>query len=321
MAGALARLRVAGLPERVVIDASHDNSRKDHARQPAAAADVARQVAEGNDAIVGLMLESFLVAGRQEPGAGVPLVYGQSITDACMDWDTTSEVLERLALAVRGPARGMRIAVLGVGLIGGSIGLAAREHVEGAEVVGFGRDPERLRAAADLGAIDRAAGLARGGARGRLAVLRLRARSARLPELVRARARRRRRRLRGHRRRLDQAGAGRRDRRSALRRRPPDRRRRDRRRRARARRPVPGRRLVPDAAADVRRAALRAAAPLRGRRRRAAGGARPGDAHDRLVAVFSHLPHVLANVLASQAAGACSTRARRCATSGRASAT
>ena len=51
----------------------------------------------------------------------------------------------------------MRIAVLGVGLIGGSIGLAAKEHVEGAEVVGFGRDPERLRTAAELGAIDRAA--------------------------------------------------------------------------------------------------------------------------------------------------------------------
>ena len=52
----------------------------------------------------------------------------------------------------------MKIAVLGVGLIGGSIGLAAQEHVEGAEVVGFGRDPERLRAAAERGAIDRAAG-------------------------------------------------------------------------------------------------------------------------------------------------------------------
>jgi 3-deoxy-7-phosphoheptulonate synthase len=106
VAGALARLRVAGLPERVVIDASHDNSRKDHARQPAAAADVARQVAEGSDAIVGLMLESFLVAGRQEPTAGGPLVYGQSITDACMDWDTTSEVLEQLALAVQARRRG-----------------------------------------------------------------------------------------------------------------------------------------------------------------------------------------------------------------------
>ena len=51
----------------------------------------------------------------------------------------------------------VRIAVLGVGLIGGSIGLAAREHVEGAEVVGFGRDPERLRTAVERGAIDRAA--------------------------------------------------------------------------------------------------------------------------------------------------------------------
>jgi 3-deoxy-7-phosphoheptulonate synthase len=100
VADALAKLRAAGLPERVVIDASHDNSGKDHARQPAAAADVAEQVAAGNPAIVGLMLESFLVAGRQETGSG-GLAYGQSITDACMDWDTTAGVLERLAEAVR----------------------------------------------------------------------------------------------------------------------------------------------------------------------------------------------------------------------------
>src|SRR5215218_9784983 len=98
---ALVTLGVAGLPERLVIDASHDNSTKDHERQPAAAADVAAQVAEGNGAIVGLMLESFLVAGRQDHDDGTPLRYGQSITDACMDWETTSEVLERLAAAVQ----------------------------------------------------------------------------------------------------------------------------------------------------------------------------------------------------------------------------
>jgi len=101
VASALAMLRAAGLPERLVIDASHDNSTKDHERQPAAAADVAAQVAEGNGAIVGLMLESFLVAGRQDHDDGTPLRYGQSITDACMDWETTSEVLERLAAAVQ----------------------------------------------------------------------------------------------------------------------------------------------------------------------------------------------------------------------------
>jgi 3-deoxy-7-phosphoheptulonate synthase len=98
---ALEQLRSARLPERLVIDASHDNSGKDHTRQPAAAADVAAQVADGNDAIVGLMLESFLVAGRQEIGTDGELAYGQSITDACMDWDTTADVLANLAEAVR----------------------------------------------------------------------------------------------------------------------------------------------------------------------------------------------------------------------------
>ncbi|MEA2332165.1 MAG: 3-deoxy-7-phosphoheptulonate synthase [Thermoleophilaceae bacterium] len=98
---ALAKLRSASLPERLVIDASHDNSSKDHERQPAVATDVAEQVAAGNTAIVGLMLESFLVAGSQKLGDGKGLRYGQSITDACMDWDTTSEVLEQLARAVQ----------------------------------------------------------------------------------------------------------------------------------------------------------------------------------------------------------------------------
>jgi 3-deoxy-7-phosphoheptulonate synthase len=98
---ALEMLRAANLPERVVIDASHDNSAKDHTRQPAAAEDVGAQLRAGNRAIVGLMLESFLVAGRQEVARDAPLTYGQSITDACMDWDMTSEVLEGLAGAVR----------------------------------------------------------------------------------------------------------------------------------------------------------------------------------------------------------------------------
>ena len=98
---ALEKLRAAGLPERVVIDASHDNSGKDDARQPAVAADVASQIAAGNRAIVGLMLESFLVAGRQDLKDGEQLTYGQSITDACMDFQTTERVLEGLAAAVR----------------------------------------------------------------------------------------------------------------------------------------------------------------------------------------------------------------------------
>ena len=98
---ALAKLRTAGLPERVVIDASHDNSAKDPERQPEAAADVAGQVAGGSQAVVGVMLESFLVAGRQDLQPGVPLTYGQSITDACMDWEATVDVLDGLAAAVR----------------------------------------------------------------------------------------------------------------------------------------------------------------------------------------------------------------------------
>ena len=97
--GALGALRAAGLPERLVVDCSHDNSGKDHTRQPAVAEAVALQVAAGNRAISGVMLESFLVEGRQE--LGPELVYGQSITDECMSWETTVTVLGELAAAVR----------------------------------------------------------------------------------------------------------------------------------------------------------------------------------------------------------------------------
>ncbi|CAN5443494.1 3-deoxy-7-phosphoheptulonate synthase [soil metagenome] len=101
VAAALGQLNSSGLPERIVIDASHENSGKDHERQPQVLADVAGQIASGNDAIVGVMAESFLIAGRQDLNADGPLVYGQSITDACMDWETTGLVLDRLAAAVR----------------------------------------------------------------------------------------------------------------------------------------------------------------------------------------------------------------------------
>jgi 3-deoxy-7-phosphoheptulonate synthase len=101
VARALSLLRAARLPERVVIDVSHDNSRKDAARQPDVAADVAAQIAAGDRAIVGVMLESFLVAGRQDLRSPDALTYGQSITDACIDWGTTVGVLEGLADAVR----------------------------------------------------------------------------------------------------------------------------------------------------------------------------------------------------------------------------
>jgi 3-deoxy-7-phosphoheptulonate synthase len=93
-------LAVASLPAHVVIDLSHGNSLRDHARQPAVAKDVAAQIASGERGIVGVMAESFIVEGRQDADAE-PLVYGQSITDACIGWDSTVAVLRELAGAVR----------------------------------------------------------------------------------------------------------------------------------------------------------------------------------------------------------------------------
>jgi 3-deoxy-7-phosphoheptulonate synthase len=101
VAAALELLDAARLPKRLMIDLSHDNSGKDPERQPAVAADVGAQIAGGNDAIVGVMLESFLVAGRQDLQPGAELCYGQSITDGCIAWDTSVEVLEGLAASVR----------------------------------------------------------------------------------------------------------------------------------------------------------------------------------------------------------------------------
>jgi 3-deoxy-7-phosphoheptulonate synthase len=67
-----------------------------------AAEEIGAQVAAGNRAIVGIMLESFLVEGRQDLGGGRPLTYGQSITDACINWETTVSLLDGLAAAARG---------------------------------------------------------------------------------------------------------------------------------------------------------------------------------------------------------------------------
>jgi 3-deoxy-7-phosphoheptulonate synthase len=99
VADTVARLRAVGLPERLIIDASHDNSGKSHERQPEVAAAIAEQVAAGNEAIVGVMLESFLVGGRQDLGGA--LTYGMSVTDECMSWDATVEVLRGLDAAAR----------------------------------------------------------------------------------------------------------------------------------------------------------------------------------------------------------------------------
>jgi 3-deoxy-7-phosphoheptulonate synthase len=102
VAAALELLEAARLPTRVMIDLSHDNSGKDPQRQPGVAAEVGEQIATGNDAIVGVMLESFLIAGRQDLLPGAELRYGQSITDGCIGWETTIEVLDGLAASVRG---------------------------------------------------------------------------------------------------------------------------------------------------------------------------------------------------------------------------
>ncbi len=105
VAAAIELLRAVSLPERVMIDLSHDNSGKRAERQPLVAAAVAAQLEAGTSAILGVMIESFLVGGRQKLGPGQPLTYGQSITDACIDWETTTEVLEDLARAVRARRR------------------------------------------------------------------------------------------------------------------------------------------------------------------------------------------------------------------------
>jgi 3-deoxy-7-phosphoheptulonate synthase len=94
-------LAQAGLPTRLMVDASHANSSKRPENQSHVAADVAGQLEGGERRIVGVMVESHLVAGRQDLVPGKPLVYGQSITDACIDWPTSVAVLERLATAVR----------------------------------------------------------------------------------------------------------------------------------------------------------------------------------------------------------------------------
>src|SRR5580704_6729972 len=105
-AKALDLIAAAGLPRRLMVDASHGNSGKDHRRQPVVAASIAEQVAAGEHGLTGVMLESFLVEGSQKPGPPETLTYGQSVTDACMDFETTAAVLENLAAAVRSRREG-----------------------------------------------------------------------------------------------------------------------------------------------------------------------------------------------------------------------
>jgi 3-deoxy-7-phosphoheptulonate synthase len=106
VAAALAAARATGLGGAVehglVVDASHGNSGKDHLRQVEVVHEIAHRLTRGEQGITGVMLESFLEAGAQKPGPLPTLTYGQSVTDKCLDWDTTEELLHVLAGAVRG---------------------------------------------------------------------------------------------------------------------------------------------------------------------------------------------------------------------------
>jgi 3-deoxy-7-phosphoheptulonate synthase len=98
---AVKKLEKAGLRTGVVVDCSHANSGKDHLRQATVCRDLAGQISAGTREIVGLMLESHLVGGNQKWEGNESPVYGQSITDACMDWETTEDLLAELATAVQ----------------------------------------------------------------------------------------------------------------------------------------------------------------------------------------------------------------------------
>ncbi len=95
------QLARAGLPERLMIDCSHANASKDYRRQAEVAADLGRQIAGGERRIVGVMVESHLVEGRQDLEPGRALAFGQSITDACLGWDDSVKLLGTLAEGVK----------------------------------------------------------------------------------------------------------------------------------------------------------------------------------------------------------------------------
>jgi 3-deoxy-7-phosphoheptulonate synthase len=96
-----AKMEKAGIAPRILIDFSHANSSKDYRRQALVCHDVATQIGAGDKRIMGVMIESNLVAGAQPLVPGQPLVYGQSITDGCVDWAETHAMLKELAAAVR----------------------------------------------------------------------------------------------------------------------------------------------------------------------------------------------------------------------------
>ena len=94
-------LGTAGLAQRVMVDFSHANSSKQYQRQMEVGAEVARQVADGDDRIIGVMIESHLNPGRQDLSPGKPLAYGVSVTDACIGWENTEKLLRQLGDSVR----------------------------------------------------------------------------------------------------------------------------------------------------------------------------------------------------------------------------
>ncbi len=104
----VAALQDAKLTPRLMIDTSHGNSEKDYRRQPLVARDIAAQLAQGETGIFGVMMESFLLDGRQDLVTPASLVYGQSITDACMGWELTVPAIRELAEAVRARREAVR---------------------------------------------------------------------------------------------------------------------------------------------------------------------------------------------------------------------
>ncbi|QXX84516.1 MULTISPECIES: 3-deoxy-7-phosphoheptulonate synthase [Providencia] len=100
LAAACDKLRKFELPEHLVVDFSHGNCQKIHRRQLEVARDIAEQIKDGSTTISGVMAESFLVEGTQKVSSEQPLVYGQSITDPCLGWDDTEQLIEILAQAV-----------------------------------------------------------------------------------------------------------------------------------------------------------------------------------------------------------------------------
>jgi 3-deoxy-7-phosphoheptulonate synthase len=101
VAAAAKSMAEAGVPARIMIDCSHGNSGKEPQKQVEVGQQVAAQIADGDARIFGIMIESHLKAGRQDLMPGKPLIYGLSITDACVGWEDTRDVIEALADAVR----------------------------------------------------------------------------------------------------------------------------------------------------------------------------------------------------------------------------